>query len=153
VCVAQPQNFEVAFKHWSLTLATTISKNVPSHMTFHPHIKILSLCSNMLCLTLNAKWSMPIFKYVIHCIKIISCLPSKRDWKCTNELDLKATKGSKIFHIILPRPFWLFAPHKWQRSRACANLIKFFIVLERRIIQSRFKKVLISTKCSKLDLQ
>jgi hypothetical protein len=62
-------------------------QNVPNHIPFHPHVRISSLYLDVVCLT---------FKYIIHFIKIVSCLPSTRDWKIQiHESNLKIVKGSK----------------------------------------------------------
>ncbi len=42
---------------------------------------------------------MSLFKSLIHLIKNISCLPSTRNWKDTNESNLKAIEGSRNIYL------------------------------------------------------
>lgn len=86
------------------------------HITFHLCFIIMNLCPNLVCLAFKSKWSMPLLKFMIHFIKIVSWMLSKKYWKYKNELDLKIIKGSKkTSFVIFPKSIQLLASNQWQK--------------------------------------
>jgi hypothetical protein len=94
---------------------------------------------------------MLLFKFVTNLIKLVSCLPSTKNSKNTNESNLKAIEASKN---ILCNYAWVnlivCTKSMTKESHACASLIKFFMVLKIKTMQTRFKRVSTLITCFKL---
>jgi len=93
---------------------------------------------------------MLLFKFVTHLIILVSCLPSTKDSKDINESNLKAIEGSEN---IVCNYAWVnlivCTTSMTKEYHACASLIKFFMGLKIKTMQTRLKRVSTSIRCSK----
>jgi hypothetical protein len=59
---------------------------------------------------------MPLLRFVVCFIKIVSWMFSKKDWKYINELDLKIIEGFKKTSFVIFAKSIQFASSQWQKG-------------------------------------
>ncbi len=99
----------------------------------------------------NAKWSTPLFKFVIWISPKLSHIYLPQDWKDTNEFDLKLVKGSK--NISCKLFTWvnklITCTKSMTKTCVCATFIKFFTIWKGDNANKAQENL--NIRCSKLE--